>query len=80
MKLGKAKPECGWFKVTLTQNGNLLDQARSYGLMENVSISSSYVYLELMVAASAAGAGKSFIWYDDISIVVFARLCCWPVG
>ena len=77
VKIGKAKPECGWFKATLTQNGNLLDQARSYGLTENVSILSSYVYMELMAVVSAASAGKSFIWYDEsILVVVFARLFC----
>ena len=75
MKLGMPKPECGWFKATPTQNGNLPSRARSYGLTENVSISSIYVYLELTVTVSAAGAGKSFVWYDNISIVVFARLC-----
>ena len=32
-------------------------------------------YLELTVTVSAAGAGKSFVWYDNILIVVFARLC-----
>ena len=37
--------------------------------MENVSTSSfPYVYLELMIPASAAGAGKSVIWYDSLSI------------
>ena len=75
MKLGMPKAECGWFKAPPTQNGNLLSRARSYGLTENVSISTLYVYLELTVTVSAAGAGKSFVWYDNILIAVFARLC-----
>src|ERR1700722_13553311 len=31
-------------------------------------------YLELMITASIAGAGKSVIWYDNLSVVVFASL------
>jgi hypothetical protein len=38
--------------------------------MENVSISHLvYTFLNLMVAASSAGAGKSIIWYDSHLIV-----------
>jgi hypothetical protein len=46
-------------------NGNLLVQVPSYGLMENVSISYPYSFLELMISAIAAGAGKSVIWCDS---------------
>jgi hypothetical protein len=57
------------------QNGNLLIQLRSYGLRENVSLSSSYAYLKLVIMAFIAGAGKSVIWCDDLLlIVVFASL------
>jgi hypothetical protein len=37
--------------------------------MENVSISYLYAFPNLMVATSSAGAGKSIIWYDCLSIV-----------
>jgi hypothetical protein len=37
INLAIAEPEHGGFKATLMQNGKLLVQVRSYGLMENVS-------------------------------------------
>ncbi len=60
-------PEHGGFKVKLMRNGSLLVQAPSYGFTENVGICSLIVSLKLMVFASAAGAGKSVIWYDSLS-------------
>jgi hypothetical protein len=68
VNLGIAKLEHGGFEVTLMQNGNLLVQALFYGSMENVSILYPYSFLKLMVIASPAGAGKSVIWYDNITI------------
>ena len=60
--------------MTLTQNGNFLVKARSYGLMENVSISSPYVYLKPMITSSAAGAGKSVVWYETLAIFRIHKL------
>jgi hypothetical protein len=51
------------------QNGNLLVQVPSCGLMENVGDSHLYFFLELTITGSAAGAGKSVIWCDNLSIV-----------
>ena len=62
------EPEHGGFKVKVTWDGNFLVQVPSYGFMENVSICSLIVFLKLMVFASIAGAGKSIIWYDDLSV------------
>ncbi len=56
------------------RSGNLLVRVRYYGFMENVSISYLYPFLKLMVTASAAGAGKSVIWYVSLSIVRVRRL------
>jgi hypothetical protein len=58
----------GGFKVTLMRNGNLLVQVLSCGLMENVSILHPCSLPELTITASAAGAGKSVIWYDNLQI------------
>ena len=49
-------------------NGNRPAQVPSYGLMENVSISRLYSLLKLIISASAAGAGKSVIWCDNLSV------------
>ena len=48
-------------------NGSRLVHVPFYGLMENVSISHSFM-LKLTTSASAAGAGKTVIWSDNISI------------
>ena len=56
------------------QNGNLLVQAPSYGLMENVGISWIYSFVRLTITVSSAGAGKSVIWWDYISIVRIPEL------
>ena len=66
--LDTVERERGGFKVTHMQNGNLLFQVPSYGFMENVSVSYLYSFLELMSIASSAGAGKSVIWCEYISI------------
>jgi len=42
--------------------------------MENVSIQCLYYFLKLMMTASAAGAGKSVIWYYSLSLVRDRRL------
>ena len=65
MNPGMAEPEHGGLKVTLTQNGS--HPAPSYGSMENVSILHPFAFLGLMIMVlSAAGAGKSVIWYDNV--------------
>jgi hypothetical protein len=46
--------------------------------MENVSISYPYSFVKLMITASAAGAGKSVIWCDSISIVCIRKLILLP--
>jgi hypothetical protein len=74
VNLDIAKLEHGGFEARLMQNGNLPVQALSYGLTENVSISYSYSFLKLMIVASPAGAGKSVIWYDNISIIGIREL------
>ena len=70
-------PEHGGFKVTLISNGKLQVQAPSCGLMENVSILHQF-YFSVIITASAAGAGKSVIWYDNPSIVCICRLMLLP--
>jgi hypothetical protein len=42
--------------------------------MENVGISYRYFFPKLMSAVSVAGAGKSVIWCDPISIVCIREL------
>jgi hypothetical protein len=56
--LGITEPGHGGFKVTLMQSGNILVQARSYGFMENVSISQPYSLLKLMVFCLSSGCWK----------------------
>ena len=59
----------------LMRNGNLLVRVRCYGSMENVSIfhpTNPYSSLKLMNSTFKAGAGKSVIWCDSLSIV---RIC-----
>jgi hypothetical protein len=73
VNLDIAELDHGGFRATPMQSGNTLFQVRYYGFMENVSVSYLYSFLELMMTASAAGAGKSIIWYDRIS-VRFRRL------
>jgi hypothetical protein len=68
VSLGTEDLEHGGFKVTLMRSGSLLVQVLFYGLMENVSKFHPCFLLELMITASAAGAGKSVIWCDNISI------------
>ena len=50
------------------KSGNLPVQVPSYGLMENVTILRSYFSLELTISTFSAGAGKSVIWCDNLSI------------
>jgi hypothetical protein len=50
-------------------NESLLVLIHSYGFMENVSISHRHFPHKLMLTSFAAGAGKSVIWYDVLSIV-----------
>ena len=51
------------------RGGNLLVRVPYYGFVENVRISYQFSFLKLIKNASAAGAGKSVIWYDNLSIV-----------
>ena len=67
--LGMAEREHGGLKVTTMRNGSFLVQVLSYGFMENVCIFALCSLQQLMVTVSAAGAGKSIIWYDNILIV-----------
>jgi hypothetical protein len=69
VNLGMAEPEHGGFEVKPTQNGLLLTQVPSCGSMGNVCVLHPSSFLKLMVTASAAGARKSVIWYDNLSIV-----------
>jgi hypothetical protein len=78
LNLDIADPEHGGLKVTLMPNGNFLVQVPPYGLTENVSTLSSSS-LKLMCTVSAAGAGKSVIWCDSLSIVRIRELICWLV-
>jgi hypothetical protein len=68
VNLSTMEPEHGGFKVKLMRNGNLLVRVPSYGFMENVGICSLIVSLKLMIFLSVAGAGKSIIWYDNLSL------------
>ena len=72
--LGIVEQGHGGLKVTLMWNGSLLVQIHFYGSMENVSILHCIFFLMLIVNASSAGAGKSVIWYDDLSIVCVREL------
>jgi hypothetical protein len=74
MNLGIVGPELGGFKVTLMRNGNHLVQVPSCGSTENVSISHDCSFLKLMCSDSAAGAGKSVIWYDNLPIAGICKL------
>jgi hypothetical protein len=69
VNLDIAELEHGGLRVTPIRSGNILVQVRYYGSMENVSILYLYSFLKLMMTASAAGAGKSVIWYDSLSTV-----------
>ena len=69
MSLGIADPERGGSKVTLMRNGNHLVQVPCYGLTENVSISYPYSFLKPMCSVFAAGAGKTVIWYENVSFI-----------
>jgi hypothetical protein len=80
MNLGIAEPEHGGFKVTLMRSGNVLVRAPFYGLMENVSTSHPFFSQELIITASAAGAGKSVIWCENISISSYSRAYAGAVG
>jgi len=68
VNLNMMEPEHGGFKVKLMRNGSLLVQVPYYGFTENVSICSLLVSLKLIIFASVAGAGKSIIWYDNLSV------------
>jgi hypothetical protein len=74
VNLDIAELEHGGFRVTRMRSGNLLVRVHYCGFMENVSISYLYPFLKLMITTSAAGAGKSVIWYDCLSIVRVRRL------
>ena len=59
----------GGFKERLIRSGKILAQVPSYGFAENVGIMRPYLFPKLTIIASAAGSGKSVIWYDNLSIV-----------
>jgi hypothetical protein len=65
--LGMAEPGHGGSKVTPMLNGNLPVEVPYCGLMENVSILCPRLSLKLTMSSSAAGAGKSVIWCDNLS-------------
>ena len=58
VNLGISELEHGGLKETLMRSGNILVQARSYGFMENVSISQPYSLLKLMVFCLFSGCRK----------------------
>ena len=68
VNLGMAEPENGGLKVKLMRNGRFLVLVHSYGFMENVSISHR-IFSSLETDSFLAGAGKSVIWYDNLSVV-----------
>jgi hypothetical protein len=67
--LGIGGREHGGFRVTLTRNGRFLALVHSYGFLENVSISHRAFSPLETDAFLTAGAGKSVIWYDILSVV-----------
>ena len=74
MNLDTPERDRGGFKVTPMRNGNLPVCVHFYGFMENVGISYPYFlrgFLKLMITAFEAGAGKSVIWCENISIFRF---------
>ena len=74
MNLDIADPERGGFKAMLMRNGNHLAQVPCYGSTENVSISHPHSFLKLMCSVSAAGAGKTVIWYDNLPMAGIRKL------
>ena len=73
LNLDIADPEHGGFKAILMPNGDLLAQVPPYGLTENVSILYLYSFTKLKLIP-AAGAGKSVIWCDNLSIILIHKL------
>ena len=63
-----------WIQGDAYADGNLPVEVPYCGLMENVSILWPYLSLKLMMIGSAAGAGKSVIWCDILSIVRIREL------
>jgi len=79
---GTKRPGRGLSTARHSQNGKLLDQLPSYGLMGNVSYRPALTFSQiLMVFPFVAGSGKSVLWYVDINPSVFhlGDLRCWPV-
>jgi len=66
------RPGCGLLTARHSQNGNLPDRVPSYGLTGNVSYRPALTLLQsLIVCPFVAGAGKSVLWYANVSLYVF---------
>jgi hypothetical protein len=74
VNVGIAEPEHGGLKVTLMRNGSILVLVRFYGFTENVGISLLRFFPKLMLTAATAGAGKSVIWYYNLSMIRMRHL------
>ena len=74
VNLDIAEPGHGGLRVTLMPNGNILEQVPCYGFMENVRVLWLHAFLKLIIVIFPAGAGKSVIWCDNLSIVSIREL------
>jgi len=72
----------GLLRARDSQNGRLLEQVPSYGLMGNVSYRSALTFSQtLIVFPFEAGTGKSVLWYANVNPPVFhlGDSHCWSV-
>ena len=73
MNLDIVERQPGGFKVIILQNGSPLAQVHSYGFMGNVSVFFvlSCFSVRLRNVISAAGSGKSVLWYVNLTFEVY---------
>ena len=75
-----ATPGCGLLRETHSPNGRIRVRARCYGSMGNVSCRPALTSSQrLMPFPVLAGAGKSVLWYVDLSIFLSWGLTIWLV-
>jgi len=68
MNRATRRPQSGSFKAKLTQHGDRMEGALSYGSMGNVSYCPTVKLSQGLMDPFVAGAGKSVFWYVNISI------------
>ena len=65
--LNTPEPQHGGFMVKLSRTGNIPARVHSYGYMGSVSVCAVIISPQLMIFTFAAGAGKSILWYNNLS-------------